>query len=158
MHKEQMAKKGTQKARHTFQRKRNPVCKVVDKAVVQKTRQYRQKDILKAMEPIKQINLKSYIGLAFKQLGRSSKPIRKTKSSQGVNLNFLSDSSSSASGTSLSTSENSDKTSTSQSGNDSNSPSSGLSDPSSTDSSSSLSGHDSDSSEFVGRSHRHHRN
>lgn len=64
--KDQAAKKSTQKARHISCKERDPVYKVVDKAIAQKARQYGWKGTPKAMEPIKQVNPRSYIRLAFK--------------------------------------------------------------------------------------------
>lgn len=152
---ERSTKKSTWKAKHISRRERDPVRKVVDKAIAQKTKQYGWKGTPKAMEPVEQVDPKSYIGLAFKQLGRSGKRARKMKWSRGSSSNSQTSTSSSAFDTSLNNSDDSGKISTSQSDSDSNSPSSGLSYPSSSDSSPSSSGHDSGSSKSRERSHRH---
>ncbi|KIN99663.1 hypothetical protein M404DRAFT_30328 [Pisolithus tinctorius Marx 270] len=57
----------------------NPVKEMVDKVVCQDHKRWEHQKMPRAMEPVKQINPKSYIGLAFKCLEKDEKHTSKTK-------------------------------------------------------------------------------
>ncbi|KIN93945.1 hypothetical protein M404DRAFT_35548 [Pisolithus tinctorius Marx 270] len=57
----------------------NPVKEMVDKVVCQDHKRWEHQKTPRAMEPVKQINPKSYIGLAFKHLEKDEKCTSKTK-------------------------------------------------------------------------------
>ncbi|KAI5986288.1 hypothetical protein EDC04DRAFT_2615152 [Pisolithus marmoratus] len=134
----------------------NPVKDLVDKAARRDHKRRERQRTPRAMEPVKQINLRSYIGLAFKRLERDEKKIRKPKrrsrrpkySSSSESPDSSSDSSDESSETSNPDSSSSDDSYSSSS----DSSSSG--DSSSDDSSSATSNSDSTSSGLSGKGHR----
>jgi len=65
-------KAGREKERHTRETP-DPVCIMVDKTIVQDKSHHEQHKTLRAIKPVKQIDPKSYIGLAFKHLGGKDK-------------------------------------------------------------------------------------
>ena len=60
------------KCKHT-QRAPDPVCMIVDKVIVQDKSCHKWHKTPRVMEPVEQVNRKSYIGLAFKRLRRKDK-------------------------------------------------------------------------------------
>ena len=62
----------------------NPVHALVDKAVAQPTKHRERCTTLRAMEPVEQINPKSYIGLALKRLAKGKGPASSSKSSSST--------------------------------------------------------------------------
>jgi len=85
-------KAGREKERHARETP-DPVHVMVDKTIAQDKSRHERRKTPRAMEPVEQINPKSYIGLAFKRLGGKDKPAHKSSSEDGS----LSDESSSAS-------------------------------------------------------------
>ncbi|KIM60767.1 hypothetical protein SCLCIDRAFT_26307 [Scleroderma citrinum Foug A] len=61
------------KRKHTWPRAPDPVRMIVNKAIAQDKSRHKQHKTPRAMEPVEQVNWKSYIGLAFKHLGRKDK-------------------------------------------------------------------------------------
>ena len=61
------------KCKHTRPRAPDPVCVIVNKAIAQDKSRHKQHKTPRAMELVEQVNQKSYIGLAFKRLGRKDK-------------------------------------------------------------------------------------
>ncbi|KIO08101.1 hypothetical protein M404DRAFT_23378 [Pisolithus tinctorius Marx 270] len=57
----------------------NPIKEMVDKVVHQDHKRCERQKMLRAMEPVKQINPKSYIGLAFKRLEKDEKHSKRSK-------------------------------------------------------------------------------
>ncbi|KAI6024537.1 hypothetical protein EDC04DRAFT_2931111 [Pisolithus marmoratus] len=74
-HNKELTKKAP-KSRDTLP---NPVKDMVDKAACRDHKCHERQRTPRAMEPVKQINPKSYIGLAFKHLERDEKKIQKPK-------------------------------------------------------------------------------
>ena len=60
------------KCKHT-RRAPDPVHMIVDKAITQDKSRHKQHKMPRVMEPVEQVNRKSYIGLAFKRLRRKDK-------------------------------------------------------------------------------------
>ena len=89
----------------------NPVRALVDKAVAQPTKRRERRTTPRAMEPVEQVNPKSYIGLALKRLAKGKGPASSSKSS------------SSTSSTSGDSSSDSDSSTSSGSDSDDSSPS-----------------------------------
>ncbi|KAI6102092.1 hypothetical protein F5141DRAFT_256491 [Pisolithus sp. B1] len=122
----------------------NPVEDMVDKTVRRAHKRRERQRTLRAMEPVKQIDPKSYIGLAFKRLEWDEKRSRRReKSSESEESDSSSDSSDSSS-------SSDDDTDALSSANSSNPPSDG-------DDSSSTTTYTSSGSSESSRRRRHHR-
>ncbi|KIM51718.1 hypothetical protein SCLCIDRAFT_1166396 [Scleroderma citrinum Foug A] len=99
------------KRKHTRPRALDPVCVIVDKAIAQDKSRHKWHKTPRAMEPVEQVNRKSYIGLAFKRLGRKDKwahQLSSDSSSSSLSDKSLSSSSKSSSSSSSSSSESTD--------------------------------------------------
>jgi len=75
-------KAGREKERHTRETP-DPVRVMVDRMIAQDKSRHERRKTLRAMEPVEQIDPKSYIGLAFKRLGGKDKRTPESSSEDG---------------------------------------------------------------------------